>query len=300
MAEGLLALASMLLGACLPEERAAAALMPLCRLSLSLHGAGARANLARILGHAGQDLGAERLAALQGELAETQARRLAGGMAFHRDPRAYARGVGPELLPALEQVLKEGRGAVLVCPNLGNTSALLCLPWLGLPLTAMFIAPQPSYPPGQGGAGLSCVPLGQGAASCLKALGRGEAVLLPGDMDYFPDQRTAPFFGAPFTPPHGPVRLAQAAGAPLLPVWTVWEGRQHVLRCARPIPTAGRDQESLEAELLSAMEAGVGRHPGQWLFFDDAWDLQTQARRRRAQFRALRLHRAFYRLMRPR
>lgn len=253
--------------------------------------AGVRANLAR----ARPSAGGEELDALFERMVEGFAEYHAWGWRAAAGEDLAALVDAEEVLGPAADLRKRGRGVVLVCPTAGNIHALLTLPRFGLPLTAMFAYADPSTAaPGPGRARL--VSLGLGAAACLKALAANEAVLLPGDVDYFPGGRRAAFFGAPFHPPHGASRLAAAAGAPLLPVTVESRGGRFRLRAAAAVESG--DQEAAETALLRALESFIAERPEQWFLLYDAFDLESSDERSRRVLRRLRFRHAVDRLLR--
>ena len=88
--------------------------------------------------------------------------------------------------------------------------------------------------------------------------------------------RAVSLFGHAATLPEGPLRLAQLAGAPLLPVFAARTGyRSYLVRAFEPICVPRRaSQAELDAaaqRLADAMSAFISAHPTQWFrFHDDA------------------------------
>jgi KDO2-lipid IV(A) lauroyltransferase len=78
--------------------------------------------------------------------------------------------------------------------------------------------------------------------------------------------------GMPWPVPEGPFRLAQASGAPIIPVFLRRSGyRRYTFSLTRPIEIARRatpDELRAAAQLATdALEAFVRRHPDQWFHF---------------------------------
>lgn len=195
---------------------------------------------------------------------------------------AIPKPISLELLPAVERLRRARKGVILASPHFGDLyCAMMALGHARLPLSVLL----------QGGDrfrwlecyGLRFLELGEGAASCVAALERNELVWLFTDIDYFPGGALVDFFGAPIYPPHGPVRMALATGAPILPVYTV-QRKDGLHLCAdEPIPVeAGSTKESLESLLLRSMERFIGAYPALWQTFEDIWELGAiKARNRR-------------------
>lgn len=259
-------------------------------------------NLRRILSYVnGREPTPAETAGLREKMARLIARDLLSKYEALNDPSGFEAPVDLRLLPTLRGLLRRGRGAVLVSPHFGDTTMLffgLVRAGLSLHLMLNHIPPAASRALAGTGLKLHLTDLGTGARYYLDALGRNELVLLLTDMDFFPDGRTLDLFGAPFNPPHGPARLALAAGAPVLPVYAVWDGRRHLLLCDEPIFPEGAGQEAIERGILRSMERFIGRHPEHWLLYHDPWDLEARARDNRRQLRQLMLRSRVERLWR--
>jgi KDO2-lipid IV(A) lauroyltransferase len=125
--------------------------------------------------------------------------------------------------------------------------------------------------------GVNEVPVDEGLSVWLRlrdALARDEAVLIQGDRT-MPGQkgRPVPFLGGHVVLPTGPVKLAMASGAPILPVFTIRlpDGR---VRLFVEQPIVVRPEDSAEAaleQLASVIERYVRAYPDQWLMIHPAW-----------------------------
>lgn len=182
----------------------------------------------------------------------------------------------------LDAALALGRGVVLVSAHLGNWELLvraaaaaerpvhvltkrLHRPWAQGAWQALRV----------GGAGL--LPERGSARAVRAALGRGEIVAFV--LDQHDPARSAvilPFFGQLAATSSGPARVARAAGAPLLPVFT-WrdeEGRHHI-RFEPPVtPAEGTRDEAVREttrRLQARVEAAIRAHPEQWLWLHRRW-----------------------------
>lgn len=250
------------------------------------------ANLGRILRSTeGAEPAPGRVDALLSEMAGHYTRSQISICISSRDPRAAAREVSVDLLPALKDLLAQGKGAILASPHFGDINALMALPLLtGIPLTVVLLYARPYDPAAGRPFGLKLITLGRSAAPCLAALRANEAVLLYSDLDFHPGGRRTRFFGGECVPPHGPARLALASGAPILPAYAVWRGGQRRLECDQPILiTSESRQEAIEESLLRSMESYIGRYPAQWLMLRDYWDMEASKTRNRRQLRLIRL-----------
>ena len=111
------------------------------------------------------------------------------------------------------------------------------------------------------------------------ALRRGHVVALQGDRPLGEHDHPTTVFGAPLSLPTGPLRLARATGAPILPVFTVFVGDRALrIECGEVIrvpkgrgPLSAAELETGMAQIGRALEEAIARHPDQWFCFSDAW-----------------------------
>lgn len=202
-------------------------------------------------------------------------------------------GVETPALEAIQALRRRGRGVILASPHYGNVPlALAALAARGVPMTVMFL---------HGGAYKWCEPafgfkvtsLGESAADYWRALQANETVMAYSDLDFFPENRTAAFFGAPVRPPHGVARLALAAAAPVLPVYEVFEDGRHRVVADAPIEPEG-GAEAVEAALLRSMERFIAARPDHWLVLRDVWDIAAGDRLNKRMLASAALFRRFF------
>jgi KDO2-lipid IV(A) lauroyltransferase len=129
--------------------------------------------------------------------------------------------------------------------------------------------------------GIVEAPIDDGLAMWLglrDALNRNEVVLVHGDR-LMPGQRGVrmEFLGRPALLPSGPVRLAIASGAPIVPLFAPRDpdGRVRIL-LEKPIlvdPHAALIDVVHPAmrELANAMERIIRRYPDQWIMVHQPW-----------------------------
>ena len=83
--------------------------------------------------------------------------------------------------------------------------------------------------------------------------------------------------GRPYGLPEGPAALARAAGVPLLPVYTLREGRRrYCVLFGEPIEVPrggdrGADLASAARAIAGSIEAAIRRAPHQWFCFAPLW-----------------------------
>lgn len=111
-----------------------------------------------------------------------------------------------------------------------------------------------------------------------EALGRDEVVLVMGDR-VMPGHRgvVMPFLGGHIRVPTGPVKLARATGAPLIPIFTIRteSGRLKVV-VEKPIyvdaeASVADGEPPADRALVNALEKHVRANPAQWIVFYRAW-----------------------------
>jgi lauroyl/myristoyl acyltransferase len=132
-------------------------------------------------------------------------------------------------------------------------------------------------------------PVDDGLAGWIRlrdALARDEVVLVQGDR-VMPGQRgqPVPFMGGHILMPPGPVKLALATGAPIVPIFAPREadGKVRIIM-TEPI-VLDPDQRSAKViddalrRIASAIESQVRQHPEQWMTVHRAWceDAQSDA-----------------------
>ncbi len=174
----------------------------------------------------------------------------------------------------------EGRGVVAALPHAGNwdlAGAWACA--TGMPLTTVaerlrpdslyadFVAYRVSL-------GMEILPLTGGASTFRQLIERvraGRFVPLLADRDLSRTGVVVELLGEPASLPSAPARLAQATGAPLLPISCDYgepegiDGRMH-LRMHPPVPHAdGRDGvRTMTAAVADAFTGAVRTAPADW------------------------------------
>jgi KDO2-lipid IV(A) lauroyltransferase len=112
----------------------------------------------------------------------------------------------------------------------------------------------------------------------LRALGSNGIVAMQGDRDFDNTGVAAPFFGREAYFPRGPLRVAMASGATVLPAFIVRlpDGRYRaIVEGPLPIDTAGDRDAALRtniARYVAILERYVREYPEQWYCFYPFWD----------------------------
>lgn len=126
-------------------------------------------------------------------------------------------------------------------------------------------------------------PVDEGLTTWMKlreALAADEVVLLQGDR-VMPGQkgRAVPILGGHMVLPTGPLRLAQASGAPIVPIFSVRRPDGRIRLFIEP-PVFVEDEQSFECGLeriRSVLESYLHRFPDQWLMIHKAWCEDAQS-----------------------
>lgn len=128
-------------------------------------------------------------------------------------------------------------------------------------------------------AGIRSIPKRAAARDALRVLRQGGILAVPGDQNQvFSFGVFVDFFGVPACTTSGPVRLAQHAGAPLVPVFirrSRTTGR-HVLEVWPPVElvdTGDRAQDLITntQRCTAVIEDMIRRYPEQWIWFHKRW-----------------------------
>jgi Kdo2-lipid IVA lauroyltransferase/acyltransferase len=116
------------------------------------------------------------------------------------------------------------------------------------------------------------------SAQIVKHLKRGGVVgILVDQRTIREDAIDVPFFGHPARTASGLARLVLAVGAPIVPIWSVWEGPGRIRVRFDPalsiadLPESERNELAVTSRLTALTEAEIRRHPEQWLWFHDRW-----------------------------
>jgi len=120
----------------------------------------------------------------------------------------------------------------------------------------------------------------------LRALSSNGIVAMQGDRDFDNTGVAAPFFGREAFFPRGPLRVAMASGATVLPAFIVRmpDGRYRaIVEGPLPIDTAGDRDRALRVNIgryVAILERYVREYPDQWYCFYPFWDDPSRKGRR--------------------
>jgi KDO2-lipid IV(A) lauroyltransferase len=180
--------------------------------------------------------------------------------------------------------VREGRGAVLALPHLGNWD--FAGAWLSQQGFTVTVVAEPVEPPElfewfvttRARLGMRVIPLSPSAGTeVLQAVRANEVVCLLADRDLTGDGVAVDFFGERTTLPGGPAMLALRGGAPLLPVGCYFRpggASRADIRPALDASRAGRIRDDLgrvTQDLAHAFEDLIRVEPTHWHLLQPNW-----------------------------
>jgi len=194
----------------------------------------------------------------------------------------------PEATRTMEQTLAEGRGLILLTMHLGQWDmGLSLLDRFGVPAHVVMRRSDPDgvsklAGAARGGENLVLHMVGDSplvGVELMAALLRGEIVAAQGDRAAGANVIPMPLFGQPALLPTGPVRLALATGAPIVPVFTLLGERDRFrLLVLEPIRLGRHRGDAIDSavrdampKIAAVMETMIARHDDQWFNFFDVW-----------------------------
>jgi KDO2-lipid IV(A) lauroyltransferase len=190
--------------------------------------------------------------------------------------------------PVLRGLLEEGRGAILLTGHFGNWELFGAYAALHYDVhvvaregrAAKYEAIMRSL---REAAGVKVIYQSDSPRDMLRVLRRNAVIAILPDQDIHRlNGAFVEFFGRPAYTPTGPVALALASRAPILPVYLLREGAGHRVVLGPVIrPERGDSKEEAVVEYTQrwsdVFEDIVRRHPDQWIWMHKRWST-TQAK----------------------
>jgi lauroyl/myristoyl acyltransferase len=185
----------------------------------------------------------------------------------------------------MEEALARGKGVILVSAHFGNVDILIQVPVaLGVPISTpvAYIQPERLFRYTmrlRTSRGLRMYPTNGPMLGLYRALKRGEMVGLAADRGLDVSTRQVEFFGASANLPEGPVRLALATGAALIPGFGLRLPDNSFLIRVEPaleLPNTGDREADVAAGMeivVGVLERVISQHPEQWLVAKPVWPL---------------------------
>lgn len=179
----------------------------------------------------------------------------------------------------IQNALKRGRGVILLSAHLGNWEFGGTMMRLSKYPLAVVSLPHNSAPTNalvnrfREGKGISVIELDASpfaAIPILKHLRNNGVVAMIGDKDFFGNGKLTSFFGEQVRFPMGPVTIAMASGAALIPAFVLKQpdGKYFgVLENAIPLENDGSREQAIQKNLekiAAIFETYIRRYPDQW------------------------------------
>jgi KDO2-lipid IV(A) lauroyltransferase len=188
----------------------------------------------------------------------------------------------------MRRLIGEGNGAIVATMHLGHWDlGLKLLTAYRLPVHVVMLSEDPEEvtryaDEARRMPGMTVHQVGENpllAIELMLALKRGELVAVQVDRPVGKNVLSTPLFGAETPLPTGPVQLAMATGAPLVPAFILLDRRRRYRLLVLPPlyfqrPAPGREGSALRegmGRIASMMESVVARFPDQWFNFYDVW-----------------------------
>jgi KDO2-lipid IV(A) lauroyltransferase len=190
----------------------------------------------------------------------------------------------------MDDALAAGTGAILVSPHLGNWElGGIGLADLGYPVNVLtFREPDERFNRDRErlrtARGIRFIyvdrddPSPLAIIDAVNALRRNEVLAILGDRDGSSHTIRIDFFGRPTNIPVGAAYLALSSGAPVIPVFVVFEKGRYATIMEEPIFFRGGHRDHANAirsgieRLLAVFERYIRLYPDQWYNYYDFWE----------------------------
>ena len=181
----------------------------------------------------------------------------------------------------LLEAYRRGKGVILVGPHQSSFDMAGCMMVAhGLRLCVFTLPDEVGYGSLnelRGDSGAQVLPAGPGAVrQALRALRRGEVLVMAGDRPTKGQGTVVEFFGRPTLLPDGHVRLALHTGAAVFVAFAFREGRKYHLSFApQEIVRTGDTQADIRENvqrIARALEPPIRARPAQWHLFRRLWE----------------------------
>ena len=189
-----------------------------------------------------------------------------------------------EGLEYLKEAYALGKGVIVYSAHFGNWEWLASIiSLLGYPFNAIARTQDNPYFDRKineirSAKGVKIIPRGMAVRKAIKALRRGELLLVLGDQNARKDGWLMDFFGHPALTYPGAVQLAERTGAVVLPAYLIRKEPGKFLLKIYPSHEIEQDagekeQRELLKLLTDTMEDIIDKYPEQWLWLHRRWDL---------------------------
>jgi KDO2-lipid IV(A) lauroyltransferase len=180
----------------------------------------------------------------------------------------------------LQEAVASGRGGILMIAHMGPWEAGGA--WIasrGYRLTGVALTHESSYVEKffitrRERSGYRTVPLGHAARDLLRALKRGELIVVAADRNFDEFGSRVDFFGRPAVMPDGHVRIALRTGVPIIPAFLVRTDDLRVRVILEPPISLQKGRDDTSSGLrrcLDLLEHYIRQRPEQWMAFSPIW-----------------------------
>ncbi len=195
------------------------------------------------------------------------------------DQRFIDKYVKLENLHYFDELLKQGKGVIVLSAHLGNWElGAAVMGYLGYPFWAVALEHKDPrvndfFNRQRNSKNVQVIPFGRAARQCLRKLSENKLLGLVGDRDFSEKGITADFFGKPCLFPQGPAVLALKTGACIVPTLFIRQKDDtFVFKIEKPIqPVNGATVLSLTNAYKSVIEEYIRQYPEQWYMFRRFW-----------------------------
>jgi len=189
----------------------------------------------------------------------------------------------------IDDALAKGKGAVAVTGHFGNWELIPII--FALKGYAANVIARPIYYDKynewvtslRSDMGVNVIYRTDSPKKVLRLLHKNELVGIAPDQDIDSvDGVFVDFFGRKTYTPTGPVKIAMAAGSPIVPIFIVRDGRKHTIHIEDPIVVENTDNKpaaikEYTQKWSNAVESYVRKYPEQWVWMHERWKTKVPA-----------------------
>jgi len=200
--------------------------------------------------------------------------------------------VSIEGLQHIADVLKEGKGGIILSSHIGNWElGGVVVGVLGYDISAVAMNHSHSkinsfFIKQREAKGLKVIKMGSVMKSCISVLSKKNGLLaLIGDRDFNNNGIIMDFFGMPTKIPKGPALFSLKTSAPVIPAFLIRKNRfKYKLVFEKPLRYPGcsiseKDKvlKEMTQDMVNIMEKYIKEYPEQWLVFRRFWKTPVDA-----------------------
>jgi Kdo2-lipid IVA lauroyltransferase/acyltransferase len=212
-------------------------------------------------------------------------------LVWHVDEDFIKKSVKNADLSHVNEVLKRGKGAIIVTAHIGNWElGGVLLAKMGVPILAVALPHKQKlvndlFNSHRQQSGVTVVTPNVAVRRCLEKLKANEAIALVADRDFGPHGLEMEFLGRRAILPKGPAVLALKTGAGIVPTFLIRNPQDgtFTMSFGKPVYPPFVDDQSVVgddvlrgiiSQYIKPVEDEIRRHPSQWLMFRKYWVAQ--------------------------